>query len=243
MDPLTVGLATAAVGGLFSAGGQVAANRANLQQAREQMRFQERMSNTSAQRAVKDYQAAGLNPALAYDKGASAPAGASASFGNPLAGVPDAINSGMKAREQASILNQQVANLRAQNALIQQQGAESASRVRIQDRQAAGLEIQNVKSALVLEQLRKMQPQDLRKAIAEATLAEYALPGAKNTAILEETMGPFGKGVERYLPLITNTAKSAAGVRRGIKEEATSDVYDGKGNLVRTTMTNKRSKR
>lgn len=92
MEPVTAlaaaGIGVDLLGGLFARSGQKDANKANLAIAREQMAFQERMSNTAYQRAIADMRKAGLNPILAVNRGgASSPGGASATMVNPDAAL------------------------------------------------------------------------------------------------------------------------------------------------------------
>lgn len=124
MDPITAiaGIGGSLISGLFGKKGAEDQNKAQIASAREQMAFQERMSNTAHVREVADLKAAGLNPILSAKLGgASSPGGAQPNIVNTMAPLASSAQSAADKLYNFRVQSAQVDNMKLQNEVLAQQ--------------------------------------------------------------------------------------------------------------------------
>lgn len=203
-----------AADGILARNDQRAVNDQNVALVRENRAWQEQMSNTSYQRAVKDMEAAGLNPMLAYSQGgASTPPGGTTQ-------VESSVAKGVSSAQQSASTVSQLQQVQASQANIEQMRATT-------DKIKSETVAQSLNSALVAAQV--------QDTVNRAKKTEEEIPGTRGTSqsILDKL------DAERYGDNAANSA-FAADVRRrkaeaalatlGVSQaKAESNFYEGLG--------------
>lgn len=180
------------IGPILSFLGSGQQQRSSARMARAQMDFQERMSSTAHQREVADLRAAGLNPLLSVNKGASSPAGAMGTATNPMGELASSAMEGYRRREE-------VANMRRQNEEIYR-------RTELLDRQE--------KVARWSERREEHEAEAARwRAASEAEIYK----GHRNEGLIDDS--EYGLRM-RYADRAVNSARAGSSVVRDVAQGA-----------------------
>lgn len=191
--PLPLGLAATDLAlGALGIGGSMMTNESNRKEAERNRRFQERMSSTAAQRAVRDYELAGLNPALAYEKPASSPGGSTAT-------MSDSVGAGISTALQAKMAAAQMRNLEAQYAKTRFEGRSAELDALLKQNTQQERELTTIAEQRFL---RAMMPLNLSIRESDKAQANYRLPSSFGEAWLDRAKSLLRLGDESGVKML-----------------------------------------
>jgi len=210
------------LGGLFGNSAQSRANKTNIKLQKEQLAWNERMSNTAWQRGVEDMKAAGMNPMLAFSQGgASSPTSSAATvipedaMGNAISSAAGKAMTALEVEGRLSnirninadtrnkriegdiqTINSSYTELRNATTLMEVEGKirEMMSREKLNDSQRK--QIEQLLPLLYKSEaaLGPLREQQTSSAATAEQLQKYQLPSAKAEADVWEKLGAAGRG-------------------------------------------------